>query len=76
MAECGDEKLGDFGGFFFFHAAGGHGGRAEANAGGVHGLAGVVRDHVFVQRETDFVEHGFGFVPVVPKEVNASMSSK
>ena len=45
----------------FFHAAGGEGGGAEADAGGLEGWVGVVGDGVFVDGDAGLAEGVFGF---------------
>ena len=48
---------------FFLHAAGGHGGRADADAGGLHGGTRVKRDGILVHGDAHAVQ---GFLCVRP----------
>ena len=46
--------------FVGFHAASGEGGGTDADTAGVHGFAGIVGDHVFVDGDSGVVEGVFG----------------
>ena len=70
--ECGVDKVGNLHHVFFFHAAGGDGGGAEADAAAFADGLGIEGDGVFVDGDSGLVEgmRGFGSVDAVGAEVN------
>ena len=67
MCECLGDPLRDLLHLGFFHAAGGQGGRAEANAGRVERLSRVERNHVLVHRDPGDIECVFGLLIIFQK---------
>ena len=67
------DERGDLGHLGFLQATGGHGRRAEANAGGLEGRAGLERNRVLVAGDVGLIERLLGDLAGELRELGAKV---